>query len=274
MNMALKDAAASAAVLYDIVAPGIARITLNDPAHRNAYTVGMCAHILAAIQDYARRDELKVLILTGKGDAFCAGGNLRHLEDFEPLHSRTLGHSSIMRESMHAVNMALYRLDKPVIARIVGPAVSGGMAMALLCDFRIASQNARLGDPSGRAGLMPDEGGAWLWPRTMGLDAAMKMVMLGEIYDAATALRLGLITEVVAQDALDRRVMELAGQLASKAPIVMRTVKKLMRRSLLMTFEQSLGDVDLVLDTVSNSQDAKEGVEAFRAKRPPVFTGH
>src|SRR5207244_11001556 len=98
---------------------------------------------------------------------------------------------------MPQVIKALHRMDKPVIAMINGPAVAGGLALALACDLRIAGEGARLGDTSGRFGLLPDEGGAWLFPRAMGLDRALKMTMLHEVYPASEALKLGLVTEVV-----------------------------------------------------------------------------
>ena len=253
--------------------PGVARLTLDDPAHKNAYTVAMCAGLLEGIARFARNDDLKVLVITGAGDAFCAGGNLSCEEDFAAADARVMGHASVMRESMHAVNLALHRLDKPTIAMINGAAVAGGLALALMCDFRIAASSARLGDPSGRAGLLADEGGAWLFPRVMGLEAALRMTLLGEVYDAATALRLHLVGEVVADDQLEASVAALADALASKAPLVVRSVKRLMRRSLSQSFEQSLGDVELVLDSVNGSADAREGVAAFLAKRAPRFVG-
>ena len=107
----------------------------------------------------------------------------------------------------------------------------------------------------------------------MGLEAALRMTLLGEVYDAATALRLHLVGEVVADDQLEASVAALADALASKAPLVVRSVKRLMRRSLSQSFEQSLGDVELVLDSVNGSADAREGVAAFLAKRAPRFVG-
>jgi 2-(1,2-epoxy-1,2-dihydrophenyl)acetyl-CoA isomerase len=261
-----------AAVRFETDA-GIARLTLDNPAHKNAYTVAMCTALHDGIDRFARSDELKVLVVTGAGDAFCAGGNLDCKEDFAAADARVMGHAALMRESMHAVNLALHRLDKPTIAMINGVAVAGGLTLALLCDFRIAGASARLGDPSGRAGLLADEGGAWLFPRVMGLEAALRMTLLGEIYDAQTALGLGLVGEVVADERLEARVAALADALASKAPLVVRAVKRLMRRSLTQSFEQSLGDVELVLDSINRSADAKEGVAAFLAKRAPRFVG-
>ena len=205
-------------ISYECVKGDIARITLRDPATRNAYTLAMCREILQATADFANQDEARVLIVSGAGGAFCSGGNL-HSEEIEIGDTRIFGHAAVLRESMHAVNLALQRLDKPTIAMIDGAAVAGGLALALSCDFRIASDRARLGDPSGRAGLLPDEGGVWLWPHVMGLERALRMTLFGEIYDAAEALRLGLVGEVVPSDQLETRVQEFAVTLAAKAPL-------------------------------------------------------
>jgi 2-(1,2-epoxy-1,2-dihydrophenyl)acetyl-CoA isomerase len=260
-------------IAFDCGEDGIARITLQDPATRNAYTLAMCREILEAIADFANRDAARVLVITGTGGAFCSGGNLQSANEMEIGESRVFGHAAVLRESMHAVNLGLQRLDKPTIAMIDGPAVAGGLALALSCDFRIASDRARLGDPSGRAGLLPDEGGAWLWPRVMGLERALRMTLFGEIYDASEALRLGLIGEVVPSDRLETRVEEFASTLAAKAPLVVRAVKRMMHRGLEQSFEQSLGDVSLVVDFINHSEDAREGIAAFRDKRAPRFQG-
>lgn len=260
-------------ILYERANTGIATLTLNDPRRRNAWTYAMCQELIAALSVFSADDSAKVLILTGAGESFCSGGNLHSQHDIEMAEQRTLGHAAYMRESMHALVLALHRLEKPTIAMIDGPAVAGGLALAVLCDFRIASDRARLGDPSGNAGLLPDEGGIWLWPRVMGLQAAMRMTLLGEIYDAPTALRLGLVGEVVPSNRLRERVSELAASLAARAPIATRVVKRLMRRSLTQSFEQSLGDIELAVDFVNNGDDAREGIAAFREKRPPRFKG-
>ena len=260
-------------ILFEISAAGVARLTLNDPQRRNAWTYAMCREAIDALARFSADDAAKVLVLSGAGGAFCSGGNLHSTADVELAESRTLGHAAYMRESMHALVLALHRLDKPSIAMIDGPAIAGGLALALLCDFRIASDRARLGDPSGNAGLLPDEGGAWLWPRAMSLQAALKMVLLGEIYDAATALRLGLVGEVVAAERLLPRVDELAEALAARSAMATRVAKRLMVRSLDQTLEQSLGDVELVVDGVNSGDDALEGIAAFREKRSPKFRG-
>src|SRR5437762_3101621 len=121
-------------------------------------------------------------------------------------------------------------------------AVAGGLALALACDFRIASDHARLGDTSGRFGLLPDEGGAWLFPRAMGMDRALKMSLLAEVYDAREAERLGLVTAVVPHAELAEKTMVMARALARRAPLAVRLAKHMMQRAQDITLERSLGD--------------------------------
>ena len=142
-----------------------------------------------------------------------------------------------------------------------------------MCDLRIAAASARLGDTSGRAGLLPDEGGAWLFPRIMGIAAATRMTLLAELYDAPAAQQLGLVSEVVPDERLRERTMQLTDELAARAPLAVRVAKRMMRRSLELTFEQSLGDAEFAVSIVNDSADVQEGVAAFLDKRAPVFRG-
>ena len=163
----------------------------------------MVHEILAALADARDDDEIRAVILTGDGKGFCAGGDISR--DFQ-YPARYRGHrleSMLeMRENMHVLIRFLDRFDKPVIAAINGAAVAGGLTLALACDFRIAAESAKLGDTSLKFGLIPDEGGAYFFPRFMGIDRALKMSLLSEVYTARQALELGLVTEVVADEEL------------------------------------------------------------------------
>ncbi|MBX5487225.1 MAG: enoyl-CoA hydratase/isomerase family protein [Mycolicibacterium hassiacum] len=258
---------------FDIPEPGIARLTIDRPDRLGAYTPRMCAELLDGIRAVRLDDELRVLILTGTGRGFCTGGDVSPDAGFDEHLDHQIGRARELREDSHAVVTALHKLDKPVICAVNGIAVNGGLAFALCCDIRIAAAGARLGSTSTRVGLLPDEGGAWLFPRIMGYDKAFRMVTLSEIYDAQTALELGLVTEVVADEELERRTLELARSLAAGPPLALRAIKSMMRRALDSTLDSSLGDAQQAVLWVGPSADAREGKAAFLAKRPPRFTG-
>ncbi len=263
-------------LLCDRPAAGVARITLNRPGAMNAYSFGMTQELQEAIGTFRDDDALKVLILAGAGErAFCTGGDI---SGSEPAHSAAvaaapMGHGREMREGMQAVVLALRRLDKPSIAMVRGYAVAGGLALACACDFRFAAETAKLGDTSNKVGLLPDEGGAWLFPRLMGLDRALKMTLLSEIYDAATAAGLGLVTEVVAVAALEERTLEFASALATRAPLAVRLSKTMMQRAGQISLEESLIDAQHAVMIANPSADVREGIAAFREKRSPRFEG-
>ncbi len=254
--------------------PSLFRITLAREAQLNAYTMRLCRELISAIEQFDRDDTARVLILTGAGRGFCSGGDVSGVDaEHDAYMKLQLGHGREMRDGMQRVILTLTRLDKPTIAMINGPAVAGGLALALACDFRIASANAKLGDTSGKFGLLPDEGGAWLFPRAMGLDRALKMTLLSEVYDAATAERLGLVTEIVAHDALEVHTLAFARALGSRAPLAVRLAKSMMRRALTLELEQSQGDAAMAVMISNPSEDVREGVRAFFEKRPPKFEG-
>jgi enoyl-CoA hydratase/carnithine racemase len=263
-------------LLTDSPAPGVARLTLNRPAAMNAYSFRMTQELLAAIAAFRDDDVLKVLVLTGAGSrAFCTGGDL---SGADPAHqarvdSGAMGHGREMRDGMQAVVLALTRLDKPSIAVVRGYAVAGGLALALACDFRLAAVSARLGDTSNKVGLLPDEGGAWLFPRAMGHDRALKMVLLSEIYEAAEAERLGLVTEVAADEALEARTLAFATALADRAPLAVRLSKMMILRAATLSLEESQGDAQMAVMITNPSADVREGVRAFFEKRAPHFEG-
>jgi 2-(1,2-epoxy-1,2-dihydrophenyl)acetyl-CoA isomerase len=264
-------------LICDEPRPHVARITLNRPQAMNAYTFGMCGDLQEAIARYRDDDDLRALILTGAGErAFCTGGDIGGGGGGE--HSRRvaaapMGHGREMRDGMQAVVLALRRLDKPSLAVIRGYAVAGGLALALGCDFRFAASSAKLGDTSNKAALLPDEGGAWLFPRAMGLDKALRMTLLHEIYDAASAERLGLVTEVIADEELEARSLAFCEALASKAPLAVRLTKMMMAKAMETSFDASLVDAQMAVMVTNPSDDVREGIAAFRQKRAPKFQG-
>ncbi len=260
-------------ILYNVEGP-IATITLNRPEKLNAYSEAMVQSMLKAVDDARNGNDVRVLVVTGAGRGFCSGGDIS--PDFQyPARFRGQRMESLleMRENFHQLVYSLRRFDKPSIAAVNGPAVAGGLTLALCCDFRIASDRARLGDTSLRFALIPDEGGAYLFPMYMGLEHALKMSLLSEVYDAQEALRLGLVTEVVPHDQLMVRTRELAARLAAGPPLALRVTKRMMYKQMTMDLENALEDAALGTIITNYSEDAREGVQAFHEKRPPRFQG-
>lgn len=252
----------------------VATVTLNRPAKMNAYSEVMVHEILAAFADARDDDSVRAVILTGAGRGFCSGGDVSR--DFE-YPARYRGHrmeSALeMRENMHQLVTFLRRFDKPVIAAVNGAAVAGGLTLALCCDFRIAAESAKLGDTSLRFGLIPDEGGAYLFPRFMGLEKALRMSLLSEVYPAKQAMELGLVTEVVPDAELMTAARRMAERLAAGPPIAIRVTKRMMYKQESMHLENALEDAALGTLVTNYTDDVKEGIKAFHEKRPPKFEG-
>src|SRR5579883_311219 len=252
----------------------VASITLNRPAKLNAYSEAMVHEILSALADTRDDDAIRAVIVTGAGRGFCSGGDIGR--DFQ-YPARYRGHrleSMLeMRENMHELVKFLQRFDKPVIAAINGPAVAGGLALALSCDFRIAAESAKLGDTSLRFGLLPDEGGAYFFPRFLPLDRALKMSLFSEVYTAREAAALGLVTEVVADAELMPTARIWAYRLAEGPPIAIRIAKHMMYKQLSMTLDNALEDAAMATLIANYTEDVKEGIAAFHEKRKPRFQG-
>ena len=252
----------------------VAAVTLNRPQKLNAYSEIMVHEILAALGDARDDDEIRAVIITGTGRGFCSGGDIGR--DFQ-YPARYRGHRMEsmleMRENMHELVKFLQRFDKPTIAAVNGAAVAGGLTLALACDFRIAGESARLGDTSLKFGLIPDEGGAYLFPRFLGLEKALKMSLFSEVYSARQARELGLVTEVVPDAELMPTARQWAERLAAGPPIAIRISKRMMYKQLTMSLDNALEDAGLGTMVANYTEDVKEGIAAFHEKRPPRFKG-
>jgi 2-(1,2-epoxy-1,2-dihydrophenyl)acetyl-CoA isomerase len=252
----------------------IAQITLNRPTKLNAYSEVMVHEMLTALADARDDNDIRAIIITGAGRGFCSGGDISR--DFQ-YPARYRGHKMEsmleMRENMHQLVTFLRRFDKPTIAAINGPAVAGGLTLALCCDFRIAAESARLGDTSLKFALIPDEGGAYLFPKYMGLENALKMSLFSEVYPARKAMELGLVTEVVPDEQLLATARQWAARLAAGPPIAIRVTKRMMYKQQTMDLDNALEDAALGTMVANYCDDVKEGIAAFHEKRPPDFKG-
>jgi enoyl-CoA hydratase/carnithine racemase len=252
----------------------VATITLNRPDKLNAYSEVMVHEVIAALGDARDDHGIRAVIITGAGRGFCSGGDIS--PDFQfPERSRGHRMESMleMRENMHQLVTLLRRFDKPTIAAINGPAVAGGLTLALCCDFRLAAESARLGDTSLKFALIPDEGGAYLFPKYMGLQNALKMSLFSEVYPAQQAKELGLVTEVVPDAELQQTARAWAERLAAGPPIAIRITKRMMYKQQTMDLENALEDAALGTMVTNYCEDVKEGAAAFHEKRQPHFQG-
>ncbi|HSB11708.1 MAG TPA: enoyl-CoA hydratase-related protein [Blastocatellia bacterium] len=252
----------------------VATITLNRPSKLNAYSEVMVHEIISALSDARDDDDVRAVIITGAGRGFCSGGDISR--DFQ-YPARYRGHRMEamleMRENMHRLVSLLRRFDKPTIAAVNGAAVAGGLTLALCCDFRIAAESAKLGDTSLKFALIPDEGGAYLFPRFMGLENALKMSLFSEVYPAQEAKALGLVTEVVPDAELMPAARRWADKIADGPPIAIRIAKRMMYKQQTMDLENALEDAALAVMVTNYCEDVKEGTAAFHEKRKPNFKG-
>ncbi len=264
--------------------PGIAVITFNQPDRLNGMTQGMKRDLVEILAEAQMDDRVRVLVLTGSGKAFSAGDDIsgRPLTSThgEPLvpdigrgHSDPIGTYSALRSISQRLNWAVRDLDKLSIAAINGFAIQTGLSLALSCDFRIASTDARLGSGTLRFGLLPDEGGQYLLVQLLGIAKAIDFLMRNRIVTAEEALNLGLVHEAVPPERLLDRALELARELSAGPQVAMRMLKRSVYNAAEMPFAQALDDIASKTAVTDHHPDAREGMAAFREKRKPRFNG-
>src|SRR5258706_7117178 len=208
--------------LFVSLEDGVKRITINRPEKRNSVDVETIELLHEAIQRSAE-DDSKVVILTGAGDAFCAGADLQATSEFD---IKNIDVTASLREHTNPTILAMRALPKPIIARVHGPAVGVGCNYALACDILIASEQAKFGQVFVKIGLMPDGGSTFFLPRAVGYAKAFELMATGDIISARDALALGLVNRVVPIEELDTTVNALAARLAVAAPIALRKIKE------------------------------------------------
>lgn len=245
-------------------------LRFNRPALLNALNLEMHQE-LADLLSHLRKDpELRSIILTGEGEAFCAGGDLHRFRDEAQRHGRRGGARDLFSNNL---SRAFLAMEIPIIAAINGTAVGGGFTIALTCDMRIASENARFGAVFARVGLSPEYGSSFLLPRIVGLTKATELILTARIFDAQEALDIGLVSEVVPGDRLMERALELAQRIASLPPLAVRMAKRTIRHGLECTLSQALDYEELAETHCFSSLDHREAVEAFLERRDPKFQG-
>ncbi len=264
--------------------PGIALVTFTQPERLNGMTQGLKRDLVEVLTEAQMDDAVRVVVITGSGKAFSAGDDISGrplggdgatalVPDIGRGHSDPIGTYSALRAISQRLNIAVRDLDKLTIAAVNGFAIQTGLSLALSCDFRIASTDARLGSGTLRFGLMPDEGGQYLLVQLLGVAKAMDFLMRNRIVSAEEALDLGLVHEVVPPEQLLDRAMDLARELAEGPQVAMRMLKRSIYVAAETSFAHALDDIAARTAVTDHHPDAREGMEAFREKRKARFNG-
>ena len=251
---------------------GLVRIILNRPRALNALNAEMIEEILDAVKKAAGDNEVRVLLLTGAGRAFCFGADISEFSE-EQMRSDGGAVEPLLMKAQEIIRL-LAGMPKPTIAVLNGFATGLGLDLALACDLRIAAERAKLGEAFVSMGLVPDGGGTFFLPRLVGLAKAAEMIFTGEPIEASEAERIGLINRVLPAHELEAYAQDLAVKLARGPSLAIGLAKQALWQNL-------LGDLDMALKVEAESQrvclkskDHREAVNAFREKRDPIFCGH
>ena len=259
------------AVVLERREAGVATLIMNRPDRMNAINKDLAVALNEALDRLSGEEEVRVIILTGAGRAFCAGGDLGAIGKGHR-EKNTAELQPILRSGMQMV-LKIRTMPKPVIAAIHGPAAGAGMNIALAADIRIASDEASFGQNFAKVGLFPDYGGTFFLPELVGPAIAAEMFYTGDMIDAATALRLGLVNRLVPAAQLEAEASALAQKLAQGPPLAIRAVKRMLFGSSRQKLERAL---DLEVEEQMKcfeSEDCGEGIAAFFEKRKPKFQG-
>jgi 2-(1,2-epoxy-1,2-dihydrophenyl)acetyl-CoA isomerase len=246
----------------------IARVVIDRPHRKNALTVEMRQALTEGFDRLNRNDDIRAVIVTGGGDAFCSGADVGRMrvQDVKAARAR-------IRAGAHALIRSLAKLEKPVIAVVRGPAVGVGWSIALACDLIVASDTARFSAIQARRGLAPDGGAVFFLARLLGFLRAKELVFTTRFVSAAEAASLQLVNQVVADDALEATALELARNLAQQPTFALAMAKQMFQAALAPSLDAFLDVEALIMPQLNQTEDYREGTEAFQQKRPAKFVG-
>ncbi|MBT8342056.1 MAG: enoyl-CoA hydratase [Desulfatitalea sp.] len=246
-------------------------LKLNNPKMLNALSMALQKDLMGFLPQLNEMQDLRVVILTGEGKAFCAGGDLKA---FCSRYDRYKERGGLRPVYSNQVAMALLDVQVPIIAAVNGHAVGGGLTMALISDLRIASDNARFGAAFVKVGICPEYGSSFFLSRVVGVTKASEMVLTARSIDAREALDIRLVSEVVPEEQLMDRAHALAHEIAQLPPFAVKMAKRVLRHGLESTLQQAMAYEELNETLCFSTADHKEAVSAFLEKRKPEFIGY
>ena len=259
--------------LLENVKDGVALLTLNRPDRLNALSVAMLDALLAALPRLAGDPNVGCVVITGAGRGFCAGGDVKMMAEGREMAGDSLEERAQGLRDKMETSRWLHEMPKPTIAMVRGAAAGAGLSLALACDLRVASENARFATAFARVGYSGDFGGSWYLTQLVGTAKARELYYTAEIVDAKQALALGIANRVVADDKLEEETMALAQKLASGPRVALRYMKRNMNAAETGTLKDSL-DLEAWHHTrTGQTEDHREAAKAFVEKREPVFRG-
>jgi len=256
-------------VMYE-VKDHIALITLNRPEAKNAFSPEMIRLWREYLEEAKEDDRVRVIIVTGKGDAFCSGGDIRDMAEGK---LKSWDMKRFLWDGVHRIVLTLEDLDKPVIAAINGAAMGAGMDMAIMCDLRVCSDKAKLAESYITMGIIPGDGGAYFLPRLIGISKALELLFTGDVLTPEEALQMGIVNRVVPHDRLMEEAMKLAEKIADKPPLAVRMMKRAVYQAQTSTLRAHLDYISSQLSLLSETEDHVEAARSFLEKRKPVFKG-
>lgn len=245
-------------------------ITLNRAKEKNTFSPEMITLWCQFLEEAKVDANIRVVVVTGKGDTFCSGGDIRAMAEGK---LRLWEMKKFLWEGVHRIALTLEDLDKPVIAAINGAAMGAGLDMAMMCDLRVCSERAKLSESYILLGLVPGDGGAYFLPKLVGLGKALELLLTGDVLTPQEALKIGLVNRVVPHDRLMEETMTLAEKISNKPPLAVRMMKRAVYQAQSTTLRAHLDYISSQLALLSETEDHQEAARAFIEKRVPVFKG-
>lgn len=256
----------------------VAKITLNRPERLNAFSEEMLDLWIEALETIRDSDDIRAVLVSGNGDAFCSGGDIKEMVAGNGFYkscmdttSTALARKNSLSKKIHRVPLLLHEIEQPVIAKVHGVAFGAGLDMALMCDIRIVEENTRLSESYVNVGVVPGDGGAYFLPRLVGIDKALDMLWTGRVIDAHTAKEMGIATFVKPKETIDEFTNEYLQKLVNGPQQAIRFIKKAVYQNQTMDLRSSLEMISSYMGIVTELPDHEEGVKAIVEKRKPNF---